>query len=177
VIAADGLPVQLAARVLGVSESGYYQWRDRPLSARAIRHAWLTGQIRAVHQASRQACGSRRVHAELTLGAGIIVGHGTAEMLMRHTGIKGLPGTRHPPPPPKHQTRPHPTWCAASSPRPVRDELWVTDITDHPTQEGKVYCALEYLEIFHNRQRRHSALGMLTPIQYELSSRPAEPIA
>jgi len=25
----------------------------------------------------------------------------------------------------------------------------------------------EYLEIFHNRQRRHSALGMLTPIDYE----------
>ncbi len=26
----------------------------------------------------------------------------------------------------------------------------------------------EYLEIFHNRQRRHCALGMLTPIEYEL---------
>lgn len=28
----------------------------------------------------------------------------------------------------------------------------------------------EYLEIFHNRQRRHSALGMLTPIEYELKA-------
>jgi len=26
----------------------------------------------------------------------------------------------------------------------------------------------EYLEIFHNRQRRHSSLGMMTPVQYEL---------
>jgi putative transposase len=25
----------------------------------------------------------------------------------------------------------------------------------------------EYLEIFHNRQRRHSALGMLTPAEFE----------
>jgi putative transposase len=25
----------------------------------------------------------------------------------------------------------------------------------------------EYLEIFHNRQRRHSSLGMLAPIQFE----------
>ena len=25
----------------------------------------------------------------------------------------------------------------------------------------------EYLEIFHNRQRRHSSLGMRTPIEYE----------
>ena len=25
----------------------------------------------------------------------------------------------------------------------------------------------EYLEIFHNRQRRHSSLGMLTPFEFE----------
>lgn len=25
----------------------------------------------------------------------------------------------------------------------------------------------EYVEIFHNRQRRHSSIGMLTPIEYE----------
>ncbi|MFE2491460.1 IS3 family transposase [Streptomyces mirabilis] len=30
----------------------------------------------------------------------------------------------------------------------------------------------EYLEIFHNRQRRHSALGMLTPVKYELRPPP-----
>ncbi len=30
----------------------------------------------------------------------------------------------------------------------------------------------EYLEIFHNRQRRHSALGMLTPIEFETRHQP-----
>jgi putative transposase len=35
----------------------------------------------------------------------------------------------------------------------------------------------EYLEIFHNRRRRHSALGMLTPIEYELRHQTAEPVA
>jgi putative transposase len=35
----------------------------------------------------------------------------------------------------------------------------------------------EYLEIFHNRRRRHSALGMLTPIEYELSNKIAQPVA
>ena len=30
----------------------------------------------------------------------------------------------------------------------------------------------EYLEIFHNRQRRHSALGMLTPVEFEAQHRP-----
>ena len=63
-MAADGLPVQLATRVLGVSESSYYEWRDRAPSARAVRHAWLTEQIQAVHLASRGTYGSRRVHAK-----------------------------------------------------------------------------------------------------------------
>jgi len=37
----------------------------------------------------------------------------------------------------------------------------------------------EYLEIFHNRRRRHSAVGMLTPIEYEMLHRaqPVGPIA
>ncbi|QIZ01437.1 IS3 family transposase [Streptomyces sp. S1D4-11] len=30
----------------------------------------------------------------------------------------------------------------------------------------------EYLEIFHHRQRRHSALGMLSPVEYELRTPP-----
>ena len=93
-IAAEGLPVQLATRVLGVSESGYYEWRGRAPAARAVRHAWLTEQIQAVHVASHGTYGARRVHAELTLGLGIIVGHGAVEMLMRRAAIKGLPGSR-----------------------------------------------------------------------------------
>jgi transposase InsO family protein len=34
----------------------------------------------------------------------------------------------------------------------------------------------EYLEVFSNRRRRHSSLGMLTPIKYELQLA-AEPVA
>jgi hypothetical protein len=52
-MAADDLPVQTACRVLGVSESGYYAWKDRPPSTRAIRHAWLTDVVRDIHTASR----------------------------------------------------------------------------------------------------------------------------
>lgn len=45
----EGLPAQLACRVLGVSESGFYAWRSRSPSARAIRHAWLTDVITEIH--------------------------------------------------------------------------------------------------------------------------------
>jgi putative transposase len=58
VIAAEGLPVKLACRVLNVSESGYYARRLRAPSARAICHAWTTVMIREVHIASRGTYGS-----------------------------------------------------------------------------------------------------------------------
>jgi putative transposase len=74
-MATEGMSIQVACRVLGVSESGYYAWRKRPPSARAVRHAWLTDRMRAVHVVSRGTYGARRVHAELVLGQGITVGH------------------------------------------------------------------------------------------------------
>jgi putative transposase len=34
--------------------------------------------------------------------------------------------------------------------RPAPDQLWVTDITEHPTREGKVYCCV-VLDVFSRR--------------------------
>ena len=45
------------------------------------------------------------------------------------------------------------------------------ELLDRQRWETRVELAnaiFEYLEIFHNRKRRHSALGMLTPVEYEL---------
>src|SRR5215217_2998021 len=141
VMAAQGLPVQVCCRVLEVSESGFYAWRARPPSARAIRHAWLTDTIRQVHAASRQTYGSRRVHAELTLGRGITVGDHAVELLMRRAGLQGVTGR------PKYRRGLRPEATASDLvnrqfARAGRDQLWVTDITEHPTREGKLYCAV-----------------------------------
>ena len=139
-MAEHGLPVQLACRVLDVSESGYYARRSRPPSPRSIRHAWLTDKIRQVHAASRATYGARRVRADLTLGHGITVGHQAVELLMRRAGIQGISGR------PRFRRVPS---VATASDRVERqfhrdrpDELWVTDITEHRTREGKVYCAV-----------------------------------
>ena len=91
-MAEEKLPVQVGCRVLEVSESGFYAWRSRPPSARAIRHAWLTDVIRQVYTDSRQTYGSRRIHAELTLGRGISVGVHAVELLMRRAGLQGVTG-------------------------------------------------------------------------------------
>jgi putative transposase len=277
-MAAEGLPIQVGCRVLGVSESGFHAQRDRPPSRRAVRHAWLTDLIRQVHADFRGVYGARRVHAELTLGHGIKVGHEAVALLMRRANLQGVTGR------PRFRRTPH--FATAGDlvdrqfAREHPDELWVTDITEHPTREGKVYCAVvldvfsrrvvgwaidasqtaalvtnalgmaieqrrpstgtvihsdqgtqftswaftqraidsglvpsmgsigdcydnaviesfwsrmqvelldrkrwrtrvelanaifEYLEIFHNRQRRHSSLGMLTPIEFETRQSP-----
>jgi len=140
--------VQLACRLLSVAESGYYQWRSRPPSARAVRHAWLTEQIRVVHSASRDTYGARRVHAELTLGLGLQVGHNQVELLTARAAIKGLPGNRRPRP--RHETPTAADLVERMFTREAPNRLWVTDITEHRTYEGKVYCAV-VLDTFSRR--------------------------
>ena len=140
-MAEEKLPVQVCCRVLEVSESGFYAWRSRPPSARAIRHAWLTDVTRQVHTDSRQTYGSRRIHAELTLGRGISVGFHAVELLMRRAGLQGVTGR------PKYRRGLRPEATARDLvqrqfARTGPDQLWVTDITEHPTREGKVYCAV-----------------------------------
>ncbi len=139
-MATEGLPVKLACRVLKVSESGYYARRSRPPSVRCVRHAWLTDLIRRAHFASRGTYGIRRVHAELTLGQSVVVGHQAVELLMRRAGIQGISGR------PKFRRVPGVITAADRVERQFHrdnpDELWVTDVTEHPTREGKVYCAV-----------------------------------
>lgn len=104
---------------------------------------------KVVHAASRDTYGARRVHAELTLGRGIVVSHGAVELLMRRAGLQGLSGR------PKHRRGLRPDATAADLvdrvfARDARDQLWVTDIAEHPTREGKLYCAV-VLDVYSRR--------------------------
>jgi putative transposase len=58
-------PVSVLCRVLKVSRSGYYDWKDRTPSKRDQEDAALTQKIREVHDRSRRTYGYPRVHAEL----------------------------------------------------------------------------------------------------------------
>jgi len=57
--------VATTCRVLGVSPSGYYAWRHRPLSGRARADVTMAAQVEAIHGQSRGTYGAPRVHAEL----------------------------------------------------------------------------------------------------------------
>ena len=58
-------PISLLCRVLRVSRSGYYDWKDRPLSKRARENVLLTKKLREIHERSRGTYGYPRIHAEL----------------------------------------------------------------------------------------------------------------
>jgi len=217
------------------------------------------------------------------MGRGVVVARKAVAMLMRRAGLRGLPHKK------RWRTRPGTPGVADLLDRDFAviepDVLWVTDITEHPTREGKLYCCVvldafsrrvvgwsidqsqtaalvtnalgmaiesrspkagtivhadhgaqftswaftsrlkdsglvasmgtvgdaldnavmeafwarmqvellnrsrwrtrvelanaifEYLEVFHNRQRRHSAIEMRTPIEYEILHRTRQPVA
>ena len=81
-------PVQFMCRMLGVSRSGYYGWRDRPPSARSRENDALAERIREIHRRSRQTYGSPRVHAELR-ALGTRCSRKRVERLMREAGVRG----------------------------------------------------------------------------------------
>jgi putative transposase len=78
--------IRMMRRILGVSRSGYYDWVDRPASARAQRHRALTEQIRYFHQASRENYGAPRIRKDL-VEKGETVGENTVALLMRRAQI------------------------------------------------------------------------------------------
>jgi transposase InsO family protein len=134
-----GVPVDHACRVLGVTRQHYYRTRRAPTTPTQLRRQWLTGLIREVHVASRGTYGYQRVHAELTLGMGITVCERTVSVLMTQAGIYGLPG-------PARVKRLRGVVTAddlvnRKFHRLHPNELWVTDIMQHRTREGWLYCA------------------------------------
>ena len=137
----QGINVRHACRMLGVSESGYYAWKGRPDSPRTLRRIWLAGEIADVHKASGGTYGSLRVTAELRYGRDILVGHNAVELIMRELGIKGLP-TRRLPRGARVAQVTSLDLVRRSFRRDRPNELWMTDITEHPTREGKVYCCV-----------------------------------
>ncbi|MFJ8008275.1 IS3 family transposase [Streptomyces fagopyri] len=94
-MAAQGFPARRVAGLLNVSESGFYAWRERPASARRLRHVWLTRLILDIHRESGSAFGYRRIRQVLEHRFGIRVSHGTVELLMHQAGIRGRPGGVH----------------------------------------------------------------------------------
>jgi len=138
----DDYPVKSLCEVLKVSRSGYYQWRAAPNSVRARQEAQMQERIAQIHRASRGTYGSPRVAAVLRK-EGHSIGRHRVARLMRETGLQGRQRRRYRvrTTDSNHDQPVAPNRLKVAG-RPTRiDEVWVSDITYVPTQEGWLYLA------------------------------------
>jgi transposase InsO family protein len=137
----------LACGVLGFSTQAYYAWLKQPVGERELEDAYVINALIDAH-VDDPAFGYRFLADELER-AGIVVGERRAwrlcsqQKLWSTTVRKGRRGKK--PGPPVNDDHVQRDFTAAEP-----NCKWVTDITEHPTAEGKVYCCA-IKDLFSNR--------------------------
>ena len=146
-LAAEGVPVAVTCRVMGFSKQAYFKWLRDPVCRRDLENAYLTNAAVDAH------------HDDPTFGYRLIAdelerqGHRVCEnrvwrlcseqrLWSNHSKKRGL---NRRPGPPVHDDHVRRDFTASKA-----NELWIGDITEHPTSEGKLYvCILQ--DVFSKR--------------------------
>jgi transposase InsO family protein len=146
-LAADGIPVAVTCRVLGFSKQAFYAWKRHPVSRRDLADAYLTNAALNIHH-DDPAFGYRFIADELarqghTAGENRVARLCSAQRIFsvfaRRRGLTRRAG------PPVHDDLVDRQFTATGP-----NLTWLTDITEHPTSEGKIYlCAIK--DVWSNR--------------------------
>jgi putative transposase len=136
-------PVRKMCRVLGVSPSGFYDWRQRVPSQRAMDDAVLGERIRTIHAESDATYGMPRIRAELA-EQGVRVGGKRIARLMRAAQLRGVSKRRGYIITTQRDTqqRPAPDLVNREFKADAPNQLWVADMTYVPSWAGFVYLAV-----------------------------------
>jgi putative transposase len=142
--------VAMACRVLGVSESGYYAWKNRCASPRQHRDMILLAHIRAEFSITNETYGSPRMHAELK-ESGLAIGRHRVARLMRENGLKARQKTRFKKTTDSDHDGPvAPNVLDQDFSTDGPDQKWGVDISYVWTAEGWLYLAI-VLDLFSRR--------------------------
>jgi transposase InsO family protein len=146
----DEFSVRLMCKVLEVSTSGYYVWRDRPPSKREMANRELTAKIKAEFEKSGETYGSPRIY-QVMRKLGLMCSPNRVARLMRAADLKAKQTRRY-----RSTTKRNKADRAAPN-RLKRDfratapnRKWVSDITYIATQEGWLYLAA-IMDLFSRR--------------------------
>ena len=138
-LADDGIPVAVTCRVLGFSKQAFYKWRGNPVSDRDWADGQLINAAYDIH-ADDPTFGYRFIADELP-AKGVSAGENRVARLCRQQRIRSLHtnkrGLNRKAGPPVHDDLLDRRFVAD---RP--NEKWLTDITEHPTDEESSTCAL-----------------------------------
>ena len=135
------VPVAVACRVLGFSEQAYYQWLQHPVSAREAEEAHLIAVLQELHEDDPE--GGYRVLSDDLVELGYVLSERRVWRLCHVAGIASTITTRkrryHKAGPAVHDDLVQREFTADGPNR-----LWLTDITEHHTSQGKLYlCAIK----------------------------------
>ncbi|MCO7218351.1 DDE-type integrase/transposase/recombinase [Klenkia sp. PcliD-1-E] len=136
------VPVAVTCRVLKIARQPYYRWLADPVTAAELEAAYRANALHDAHLDDPEF-GYRYLAVEAA-GAGEPMAERTAWALcsaMSWWSAFGKPrrGKAGRPGPPVHDDRVQRVFTA-----PAPNRLWLTDITEHPTAEGKLYlCAIK----------------------------------
>jgi putative transposase len=141
------IPVAVTCRVLGFSKQAFYKWQAAPVSRRDWEDAHLINAAIDIHHDDPEF-GYRFIADELA-EQGVRASRNRVNRLCSsqrlwsvHSRKRGL---HRKPGPPVHDDLVLRDFTAEQP-----NQLWLTDITEHPTREGKVYCAV-VLDAFSRR--------------------------
>jgi transposase InsO family protein len=140
-LAVDGIAVTLTCRVLGFSKQAFYKWQANPVTDREWADAHLINTALDIH-ADDPAFGYRFIADQLA-ERGITASENRVQRLCQQEQIwsvfakkRGLSRRAGPPV--------HDDLVDRDFTAPTANRVWLTDITEHPTAEGKLYlCAIK----------------------------------
>jgi putative transposase len=140
-LAADKIPVAVTCRVLGFSKQAFYKWKANPVTARDWDDAHLVNAAIDIHHDDPEF-GYRFITDELP-GRGITASRNRVNRLCTQQRLWSVHarkrGLHRKPGPPVHDDLVERRFTAAKP-----NQLWLTDLTEHPTAEGKLYlCAIK----------------------------------
>ena len=134
-LAADSIPVAVTCRVLGFTKQAFYKWRACPVSQRDWDDAHLINAAVDIHHDDPEF-GYRFITDELA-GQGVVASRNRVNRLCSQQRLWSVHsrkrGTGRKPGPPVHDDLVERSFGAEEL-----DQLWLTDITEHPTSEGKL---------------------------------------
>ncbi|WP_405053037.1 IS3 family transposase [Sphingomonas sp. BE270] len=143
-------PVHRLCQVLGVSQSGYFAWKDRPASRRQRDDMVMLAHVRSAFALSNGTYGSPRMTRELQ-DDGFAIGRRRTARLMRENGLRGRQKRRF-----KRTTDSEHSWPIAPNiidqdfTATTPNQKWGVDISYVWTREGWLYLAV-VLDLFSRR--------------------------
>jgi putative transposase len=146
----DELPVKLMCKVLEVSTSGYYAWRDRPPSKREMANRALTAKIQEEFKKSGETYGSPRIY-QVMRKLGLMCSQNRVARLMSAADLKAKQTRRYRSTTKRNKAdRAAPNILQRDFSAEAPNKKWVADITYIATQEGWLYLAT-ILDLFSRR--------------------------